>query len=127
MDEIFKLCDVVRQTGFEIHQYLRNGHLEKIYENALVHRLRKKGVLVRQQHPMKVFDEDGTVLGNCTADLIIEDKLIVELKACSMILHEHSAQLIGYLRASRIEHGLLVNFGAAKFEIKKYVLTPDRF
>jgi GxxExxY protein len=63
------------------------------------------------------------VLGNFLADLFVEDCLIVELKACSAIAPEHTAQLFGYLRASRIEHGLLINFGSRKLEVKKYILN----
>lgn len=59
---INELCDVVRETSFSIHRYHRNGHLEKIYENALAHRLRKQGLQVEQQHPLIVYDEDGTVI-----------------------------------------------------------------
>ena len=126
MDEDIKqLCDIVRETSFEIHCYHRNGHLEKIYENALVHRLRKKDIAVEQQHPLSVYDEDGTPLGDFYADLFVGGKLIVELKACNAIANEHIAQLLGYLRASRIEHGLLINFGAPKLQIKKYVLNDN--
>jgi GxxExxY protein len=121
--EIFKLCDVVRETAFEIHKYHRHGHLEKVYENALAHRLRKLGINVEQQRQLVVYDEDGTVIGDYRADLFIESQLIVELKACNSICDDHVAQLLGYLRSSRIEHGLLVNFGASKFYIKKYVLS----
>jgi GxxExxY protein len=119
---VFELCDIVRETGFAIHHYLRNGHMEKVYENALVHRLRKQGVQVTAQHPLAVHDEDGTVLGDFYADLFIENILIVELKAVRHVLDEHTAQLLGYLRCSGIEHGLLVNFGAPRYFIKKYIL-----
>lgn len=118
-----QLCDVVRVTSLAIHNYHRSGHLEKIYENALAHRLRKKGLRVEQQHPLVVYDEDGTVLGDFYADLFVEGCLIVELKACRTLVNEHVAQLLGYLRASRLEHGLLVNFGAARLQINKYILT----
>jgi GxxExxY protein len=118
-----RLCDVIRETGFAIHRYHRNGHLEKIYENALAHRLRKLGLDVKQQHPIQVFDEDGALLGDFFADLFVENELIVELKAAQTVIDEHVAQLLGYLRASRTEHGLLINFGAAKFQIKKYILN----
>lgn len=121
--DIFQLCDVIRQTGFAMHRFLRNGHLEKIYENSLVNRLRKQGLEVLQQHPLQVFDEDGTLLGDFCADLFVEGRLIVELKAVRAILDEHVAQLLGYLRASRVEHGLLVNFGAPKYQIKKFILN----
>ena len=123
MKDIMKLCDIVRETGYAAHRYLRNGHVEKVYENALVNRLRKKGLKVIQQHPISVFDEDGTLLGEFKADLFIDDCLIVELKAVRAVVDEHVAQVLGYLRASRIEHGLLINFGAGKFYIKKYIMN----
>ncbi|QDV44053.1 hypothetical protein Enr13x_39140 [Stieleria neptunia] len=119
------LCDIVRETSFAIHKYHRNGHLEKVYENALVNRLGKQGLKVRQQHPLTVYDEDGTVLGEYFADLFIEDCLIVELKACKATTDEHVAQILGYLKSSRIETGLLINFGAAKLQVKKYLMTVD--
>ena len=124
-DDINKLCDVVRETSFAIHKYHRNGHLEKIYENALVSRLRKQGLKVEQQFPLTVYDEDGTILGEYFADLFIEDRLIVELKACKAVADEHVAQLLGYLKSSRIETGLLINFGAAKLYVKKYLMTRE--
>jgi GxxExxY protein len=106
--DIFKLCDLVRETGFSIHKFLRNGHMEKVYERALVNRLRKQGLTVVPQHPLQVFDEDGSVLGDFVADLFVENRLIVEIKAVRHLLDEHIAQLLGYLRASRVEHGLLL-------------------
>lgn len=115
------LSDLIRQTAFEIHAYLGCGHLEKVYENALVHRLRKRGLKVDQQHPIQVFDEDGTLLGDYLADLRVEGWLIVELKAVKLLAPEHEAQLLGYLKASRMEHGLLINFGGPKFEIRKFI------
>jgi GxxExxY protein len=121
--EILKLCNIIRQTSFEIHRYLRAGHRELIYENALAHRLRKKGIAVEQQQKVKVFDEDGTLLGFFKTDLMIEDRLILEIKGVRELTDEHIAQLLGYLRASRIEHGLLINFGAARLEVKKYILN----
>ena len=97
--------------------------MEKIYENALAHRLGKAGLNVRQQHPIQVFDEDGTTLGDFYADLVVEGKLIVELKAVKSIADEHVAQLLGYLRSSRMEHGLLINFGAPVLFVKKFVMS----
>ncbi len=120
---IFQLCDHIRETAFNLHGYLRNGHLEKVYENGLVNRLGKAGIQVQQQFPLEVFDEDGTILGEYFADLMVEDSLVVEIKACKTLADEHTAQLLGYLRSSGREHGLLINFGAAKLEIRKYVLS----
>ena len=123
MQDIMKLCDIVRETGYAAHRYLRNGHVEKVYENSLTNRLLKQGLKVVQQHPLSVFDEDGTLLGEFKADLFVEERLIVELKAVRYASDEHVAQLLGYLRASRIEHGLLINFGAPRFQIKKYIMN----
>jgi GxxExxY protein len=123
MKTINELCDLVRETSFAIHQYHRHGHLEKIYENALAHRPGKAGLNVRQQHPIQVFDEDGTILGDFYADLIIEGRIVVELKTVKSIADEHVAQLLGYLRSSRMEHGLLINFGAPVLFVKKFVMS----
>ncbi len=122
MNDVMKLCDTVRETAYAIHKYHAHGHLEKVYENALVHRLRKAGLDVKQQCPLKVYDEDGAEIGDYFADLIVENSLIIELKASKTIADEHRAQLIGYLRASGVEHGLLINFGSYRFQIKKYAL-----
>lgn len=123
MRTIMELCDIVRETGFAIHRYHRHGHLEKIYENALAHRLQKQGIVVKQQHPLQVLDEDGTLLGEFKADLVVESLLTVEIKAVRSVLDEHVAQLLGYLRSSRMEHGLLINFGAPRFYVKKYIFN----
>ncbi len=122
-NDIKELCDIVRETSFAIHKYHKNGHLEKIYENALFHRLKKRGIDVKQQHKLDVYDEDGTLLGEYFADLFIDAKVIIELKACKTLTDEHVAQLLGYLRSSHKEHGLLINFGSSKLQIKKYVLN----
>ena len=122
-DPIFQLCDRVREASFSLHRHLRHGHVEKVYENGLAHRLRKQGLHAVQQQPLNVLDEDGTLLGEFFADLFVERQLVVELKAVRALADEHVAQLLGYLRASRIEHGLLVNFGAPVLEIRKFVLT----
>jgi GxxExxY protein len=122
-DQVMALCDQVRETADAIHEYHGNGYLEKVYENALVHRLKKADLDVKQQHRLIIYDEDGTEIGEYYADLFIEDELIVELKACKSITAEHQAQLIHYLKGSRKTHGLLINFGSYKFEIKKFAHT----
>jgi GxxExxY protein len=126
MQDIMKLCDVVRETAYAIHVYHGHGHLEKVYENALAHRLKKAGIQIEQQFPLTVFDEDGTVIGEYFADLLVAGWLVVELKASRAIADEHIAQILGYLRSARREHGLLINFGSAKFEIKKYVFSEQK-
>ena len=126
MKTVNDLCDIVRQTAYDIHVYLGTGHLEKVYENALAHRLQKAGIDAKQQHPLKVYDEDGTEIGDYFADLLVDNRIIVELKAAKTIADEHIAQMLGYLKASRIEHGLLVNFGSYRFQIRKYVLSQGK-
>ncbi len=124
--EIFALCDKMREAAFALHRFLRHGHLEKVYENGLAHRLRKAGIRVEQQHALQVCDEDGTVLGDYIADLLVEAELIVEVKACKTLADEHVAQLLGYLRGCRMEHGLLINFGGPKLQIRKFVLSEAK-
>jgi GxxExxY protein len=125
MKSINELCEFVRETAYAIHLYHAHGHLEKVYENALAHRLRKAGLNVKQQDPITVFDEDGTIIGEYFADLFIEETLIAELKACRALANEHTAQILGYLRSARKEHGLLMNFGSYKFQIRKYVMSLE--
>ncbi len=120
MKGITELCDQVRQTAYDIHVYLGHGHLEKVHENALAHRLRKLGLDVKQQHPIKVYDEDGTLIGDYLADLLVENELIVALKTAQLLANEHEAQVLGYLKSARLVHGLLINFGSYKFEIRKF-------
>lgn len=123
MLSINELCDVIRETGYAIHLYHGHGHLEKVYENALVHRLRKAGHDVQQQRALAVHDEDGTIVGEYFADLFIDGRLIVEVKAIKAVGDDQVAQILGYLKSSRIEHGLLINFGSPRFWIKKYILS----
>lgn len=124
MKSITELCNQVRQTSYDIHVYHAHGHLEKVYENALAHRLRKLGLDVKQQHGIQVLDEDGTPLGDYLADLLVDNQLVVELKTARTLAPEHEAQILGYLKSSRIEHGLLINFGSFKFEIRKFAWSP---
>jgi len=124
--EIMRLCDQVREIAFSVHTYHGNGYLEKVYENALANRLRKAGLIVRQQYPIVIHDEDGSEIGEYFADIIINDILVLELKACKTLTSEHQSQLLHYLKAMHIEHGLLINFGSYKFEIRKFIRTEDR-
>jgi len=121
MNDVQGLCDQVRQISCEIHVYHGHGHLEKVYENALAHRLRKAGLDEKKQHPIQVFDKDGTMIGDYKADLLVNDWLIVELKTAKALADEHAAQILGYLKSARLEHGLLINFGSYKFELRKFV------
>jgi len=122
-DRPFQLTDVVREICFAMHVYFGPGHLERVYENSLIHRLRKHGLTVQPQKRLTVFDIDGVVVGEFQADLVVEDVLLVEVKAAKSIAGEHIAQLLGYLRSARLEHGVLVNFGAGRFQIRKLAMS----
>ena len=117
-----EVCDEIRQIAYELHVYLGVGYLEKVYENGLRHRLEKAGFLVQTQVPIQVKDEDGYLLGDYVADMIV-DGLIIELKAVTTLLDVHVAQLMNYLKATGLEHGLLLNFGSEKFQCKKIART----
>lgn len=121
--DIFQLCDLVRDASYALHKFLRHGHLESVYEKGLRHRLEKQGLRVEAQFPLEVRDEDGTALGQFYADLFVENRLIVEIKAVKQLIDAHVSQLLGYLRATGIEHGLLINFGSPKLEVRKYILN----
>ena len=121
--EINLLCDKIRNIAYAIHLFHGQGYLEKVYENALINRLQKSGIDLMSQYPITVFDEDGTIIGEYIADLFVQNTLIIELKAVKTIHVEHEAQILGYLKSSRIEHGLQINFGSFKFEIRKFILS----
>lgn len=120
---IMELCQIVRETSESIHKYLQNGHLAQIYENALVNRLKKLGLEVEQQFALKVFDEDGTILGEYLTDLFIEKSLIVEVKSVKTISDLEIEATKACLRFAKIEHGMLINFGNAKLQINTYVFN----
>lgn len=120
--EVNEKCDLIRQIAYQLHVYLGVGYLEKVYENGLKHRLEKAGFKVQTQVPIQICDEDGFVLGDYVANMVV-DGLIVELKAVSTLLEVHVAQLINYLKATGIEHGLLINFGSEKFQCRKIART----
>jgi GxxExxY protein len=122
MEHIKTLSNQVRETAYSIHVCHGNGYLEKVYENALAHRLSKAGYHVEQQKPITIKDEDGTVIGEFFADIVLDRSIIIELKACKALTNEHRSQVLHYLKATGIEHGLLINFGSFKFQIQKFIM-----
>ena len=119
-----ELTGVLRQTAFETHSYFGHGFLEKVYENALVNRLRRKGLKIAQQSALLVRDEDGTVVGEYVADLVVDDCVVVEVKAVTSLANEHVAQILNYLKACGIRLGVLVNFGARRLQFRRFLLDP---
>lgn len=110
----------LRGCIFEVSKELGAGFLEKVYENALTIELDRQGIAYKVQHPL-IIHYKGSVVGEYIADLLVEDKVIVELKAVNKILPVHEAQLLNYLKATQIKLGLLVNFTYPKATIKRYV------
>ena len=119
--EAKSLCSKIREEAYDLHQWLKNGHLESVYENGLLHRAQNHGLTIEQQVSIHARDRDGTLLGDFKADLFLENEIVIELKVAKSLADEHTAQLLGYLRASGKRHGLLINFGAPTLQIKKYV------
>ncbi|MFH1862574.1 MAG: GxxExxY protein [bacterium] len=106
--------------AFEIHKVLGNGFLEKVYENALSHQLRTVGLTVEQQKSVQVF-YDGVVVGDYVCDLLVENRIIVELKAVKALDEIHFAQAINYLKATGLKICILLNSGTPKVQVKRVV------
>src|SRR3954467_4705013 len=105
-----QITEPIIQAYYQVYNVLGYGFLEKVYQNAMVLELRKRGLNVVPQGQLLVQYE-GEIVGEYYADLLVEGKVIVELKAVEQLAPEHHAQLINYLKASGIEVGLLLNFG----------------
>ncbi len=107
--------------AFTVSNTLGCGFLEKVYENALSHELRKNGFQVKQQEPIKVF-YDGVVVGEYFADILVDDAVVVELKAVKEISDTFAAQWLNYLKATGLPLCLLLNFGKTRVEIRRFRL-----
>ena len=119
------LTDKIIACFYKVYNTLGYGFLEKVYENALVHELRKNGMQVNPQFPIRVF-YDGIHVGEYFADLLVDDTVIVELKAATAMSSEHILQLQNYLKATNKEVGLLLNFGQKPEIRRKTFLNQDK-
>jgi GxxExxY protein len=117
-DRINSVSRVIIGNAFVVSNTLGIGFLEKIYENALAYELRAAGVAVRQQHDIAVY-YCSTVIGAYTADLLVEDSVLVELKAVKALDEIHAAQCMNYLKATRLPLCLLLNFGHSRVRIQR--------
>jgi GxxExxY protein len=118
--ELNKITEQIIGCAYTVANTLGSGFLEKVYENALTHELRKAGLQVGQQHGISVY-YDGVVVGEFFADLLVEESVLVELKGIRDLDEIHMAQCLNYLKATGIQVCLLINFGAPKVEIKRIV------
>jgi GxxExxY protein len=125
MDLIHKeLTDEIIKAYYDVYNELGYGFLEKVYQNSLFIELKSRGFHVEAQKQIKVYYK-GKEVGEYYADLIVNELIILELKAAEVIVKEHEWQLINYLRGTNIEVGLLLNFGI-KPEFRRKVFTNDR-
>ena len=115
-----EITEKIIGCAYTVSNTLGCGFLEKVYENALAHELRKAGLDIKQQHGIKV-SYDGIVVGEFAADLLVNGRVLVELKAVSQLDNIHMAQCLNYLNATELEICLLINFGKPKVEIKRIV------
>jgi GxxExxY protein len=118
-----EITDKIIKSFYTVYNRLGYGFLEKVYENALMIELLKLGLDVKRQVPVKVFYDEKEI-GNYFADLIEDDVVIIELKTGDGLVEEHEAQLTNYLRATKIEVGLLQNFGY-KAQVKRKVFSNE--
>ncbi len=107
-------------AAYAVYKVLGHGFLESVYENALLIELRNRGVFVQIQQDIKVY-YNGHVVGDFTADLFVENAVIVELKSVRALHETHEVQLVNYLKATGINVGLLINFGEQRVEVKRKV------
>jgi GxxExxY protein len=123
----FKNVDVtelILKAFYVVYNTLGHGFLEKVYVNALIIELTKLGLIVKHELSMQVY-YDNKLVGEYVADLVVQDCVIIEVKAVKNLSNEHEAQLLNYLKATKIETGLLLNFGP-KPEIKRRAFDNTR-
>ena len=116
-----EITDKIIKAFYTVYNTLGYGFLEKMYENAMVIELTNMGMLVEKQKRIAVYYEEAEV-GEYFADLIIDECVIIELKAADKLREEHESQLVNYLKATNVEVGLLLNFGK-KPELKRKVFS----
>lgn len=106
--------------AMEVHNELGSGFLEEVYENALMVLFRREGIPAKQQLPITVYFKEE-VVGEYTADIMVENKIILELKAVDRIIDAHRAQILHYLKATRYKLAILINFGKEKLESERFI------
>lgn len=116
-----ELTEKIIKAAYKVHNVLGFGFLEKVYQNALAIELKKIGLNITAEAPLSVYYEDEPV-GQYVADIIVEDKVILELKAVKQLAEIHEVQLVNYLKATDIEVGLLINFGHS-VKVKRKVFS----
>ncbi|MES2765906.1 MAG: GxxExxY protein [Bacteroidota bacterium] len=126
MNSDLKYKDITQKiigAAFEVHNFLGNGFQEVIYQRALAYELRKTGLDFAREIEMEIFYKDfPEAIGTRRADFVVEGKVLVELKAITQLEEVHLAQVLNYLKAYKLEVGLLINFGSKSLTFKRFVL-----
>ena len=117
------ITELIIKAFYKVYNKLGYGFLEKVYEKAMLIELKKLGLFVSNQTPIDVYYDEQNI-GKYFADIIVNEKVIIELKAAENIAEEHECQLVNYLKATEIEVGILLNFGKEP-QFKRRVLTSD--
>jgi len=124
--DIESLIKAIVNSAYNVRMFLGPGFLESVYKNALGVELSKQNIPYEFEYPMNVFYKDE-VVGEFRADILVDHRVIVELKAVNTLASVHEVQLVNYLHATQLDHGLLINFGAPKIEVKrKYRLFDNK-
>jgi GxxExxY protein len=121
----YDLCGQVIGLAMKVHSTLGPGFLESVYQNALICELRKSGFKSEAQKPISV-QYDGQIVGAFAADVLVNESLIVEVKAIQTLAKPHEVQPVNYLTATELNEGLLLNFGAERLEFKKKFRLPKK-
>ena len=119
-----KITERIIACAFNVSNVLGTGFVEKAYENAHAHEMIKDGLHIVQQHPIKVI-YDGVVVGEFFADMLVENLILVELKAVTELTEVHTAQALNYLRATGLPLCLLINFGKSRVQIRRLYPSPS--
>ena len=123
--EIDFLIQQIKDAAFEVRKHLCPGYLEKVYKQSLMIELELRGLHAEMEKPLNVFYK-GIKVGEYYADIVVEDKVIVEVKAVKELINAHEVQLVNYLNATKLDWGLLVNYGGEKYRImrKSRIYSP---
>jgi len=126
--KIYKKEIIYRELSYEIiglamevHSKLGYGFMEKVYENALMFLFKREGIYAKQQLPIKVYFE-GEIVGDYIADILVDEKIILEIKALEGIMDINRSQALNYLKATNLRLAIILNFGKKRFQYERLVL-----
>lgn len=121
-DDTERLMAQIISSSYDVINSLGTGFLESVYQRALIMELRSKGISCEMEKPIEVFYK-GEIVGAYRADIVVEDKIIIETKVCDEIALAHEFQVVNYLKASKIDYGIIINFGTLPLGIKRKFRT----